>query len=275
MKRLLFALFVPALLTACPRDREEALTLDEATQALQESTAASEAEGLTSSSVDIATNFTIGQGVANAGAELRAFILAELPCAEVTLEGATLTVEYGARAGNCSYRGRTFSGTTMVTVAKNDAGQVVVDHEWIDFSNGLVSVDGTAQVTWDAQARSRHVVHDTTWTHLASGRTARGSGDRTQSALGGDIAQGISVDGSRSWQGQRGSYELAIDGVQMRWSDPLPQSGVYTLTTPFDKTASLGFSRVDEDTIRVTVTGPRNRSFSFTVSKTGVATHEG
>jgi hypothetical protein len=275
MKRLVFALFVPALLTACPRDREEPLTLDEATQALQESTAASEAEGLTSSSVDIGTNFTIGQGVANAGAELKAFIQAQLPCAEVTLDAATLTVEYGNLAGNCSYRGRTFSGTTMVTVSKNDAGQVIVDHEWIDLSNGLVSVSGTAEVTWDAQAKTRHVVHDTTWTHLQSGRTAHGSGDRVQAALGGDIGQGIQVDGNRSWDGQRGSYELAIDGVQMRWSDPVPQAGSYTLTTPFDKTVSLGFGRVDEDTIRVTVTGPKKRSFSFTVSKLGVEQHEG
>lgn len=274
MKRLLFALFIPALLTACPRDREEAITLEEATQALQEAAAASEAQALTSSSVDIATNFTIGQGVENASAELRAFILAELPCAEVTLEDATLTVEYGARAGNCSYRGRTFSGTTMVTVAKNDAGQVVVDHEWIDFSNGVVSVDGTAQVTWDAQAKTRHVVHDATWTHLASRRTGQGSGDVTQSALGGDITQGIQLDGTRTWQGQRGSFELFILSIQMRWSDPVPQFGVYNLNTPSGKNVGMRFSRVDEDTIRVGVVGPKHPEFSFTVSKAGVIEHK-
>lgn len=275
MKRLVFALFVPTLLTACPRDREDALTLDEATQAIQESTAASEAEGLTSSSVDIATNFTIGQGLANAGAELKAFIQAELPCAEVTLEGGTLTVEYGALPGNCVYHGRTFSGTTMITVSRNDAAQVVVDHEWIDLSNGLVSVSGTAQVTWDPRAQTRHVVHETSWVHLASGRTAQGSGDRTQSALDGDLSQGIQIDGSRAWEGPRGGFQLAIAGVQMRWSDPVPQAGSYTLSAPFARRINVGFARVDEDTIRVTVTGPQDRSFSFTVSKTGVEKHEG
>jgi hypothetical protein len=52
----------------------------------------------------------------------------------------------------------------------------------------------------------------------------------------------------------------------MRWDDPVPQAGSYTLVTPDDKTLSLSFSRVDTDTIGVTVEGPK-RSFSFDVSK--------
>ena len=55
--------------------------------------------------------------------------------------------------------------------------------------------------------------------------------------------------------------------VEMRWADPVPQAGSYTLETPAGKTLSLGFSRVDADTISVTVTGPRGRSFSFNVNK--------
>lgn len=273
MKRLIFAVFVPSLLTACPRDREQALTLDQATQALEESTAASEAEGLTASSVDISTHFTIGQGVEAATSELRSFIAAQLPCAEISLEAATLTVEYGANPGACSYRGRELSGTSKVTVARNDAGQIEVDHEWIELSNGFVSLNGTAHVTWDGAQKTRRVQHDTIWTHLASGRMAHGSGDRTQSALDGDVSIGIQVDGSRSWQGDRGSWDLALNAVQMRWADPVPQAGSYTLSTPFDKDISVAFMRKDEDTIRVTVTGPK-RSFSFTVSKLGVAKQE-
>jgi hypothetical protein len=273
MKRLVFALFVPTLLTACPREREQALTLDQATQALEESTAASEAEGLTSASVDISTHFTIGQGLEAATAELGSFIVSQLPCAELSLDAGTLTVEYGVNPGNCSYRGRELSGMTKLTVARNDAGQVEVEHEWLELSNGFVSLNGSAHVTWDGAAKTRRVQHDATWTHLGSGRTAHGSGDRTQSALAGDITQGIQVDGSRSWQGERGSWELAIDGVQMRWADPVPEAGTYTLSTPFDKDIAFGFSRVDDDTIRVTVTGPK-RSFSFTVSKLGVSKQE-
>ncbi|MGC4089986.1 MAG: hypothetical protein QM756_19275 [Polyangiaceae bacterium] len=270
MKRRLFALCVPLLLTACPKDREQALTLDEASQALEESTAASEAEGLTSVSVDISTNFTIGQGVEQALTEVKTFVASQLPCADTSIAGTKLTVVYGAKAGSCVYRGHQFSGTTELTVSKNDAGQVVVDHDWTDFSNGVVSVTGSAHVTWDGKALTRNVQHSTTWTHLASGRVAHGSGNRTQSALNGDITQGIRVDGSRSWQGERGSWELAISGVEMRWSDPVPQAGSYTLSTPFNAELGLAFARKDVDTIHVTVSGPK-RSFGFDVSKAGTA----
>jgi hypothetical protein len=238
---------------------------------LEEATAASEAESLTSASVDIATNFTIGQAAENAAAELSTFITSELPCAAVTAAGASLTIEYGARAGNCSYRGHTFSGTSKVSVSKNDAGQVIVDPEWTDLSNGVVELSGMAHVVWDTQAKTRRVQHSTTWTHLASGRVAHGSGDRTQAALNGDITQGIVVDGHRSWQSDRGSFDLAIQGVQMRWADPVPQAGSYTLGTPFNATITLAFSRVDADTIHVALSGPK-RSFGFDVSKLGAAT---
>jgi hypothetical protein len=90
-----------------------------------------------------------------------------------------------------------------------------------------------------------------------------------QSVLAGGLAEGIQVDGNRTWDGERGHWDLAIDGVQMRWTDPVPQAGSYTLVTPFkDKTVSMSFDRVDDDTIKVTVAGPR-KEFSFTVSKLG------
>ena len=146
--------------------------------------------------------------------------------------------------------------------------EVVVDHVWIKLSDGVVELDGSAHVTWNFSDQTRHVVHDVSWTHLASGRTGKGTGDRTQRALAGGIAEGIQIDGSRSWSGARGNWDLAIDGVQMRWSDPVPQAGSYSLSTPFDKSVSMSFSRVDDDTIQVTVAGPK-RDFSFTVSKAG------
>jgi hypothetical protein len=54
----------------------------------------------------------------------------------------------------------------------------------------------------------------------------------------------------------------------------VPQAGSYTLTTPFDKTVSMSFSRVDDDTIKVTVTGPKHE-FNFNVSKLGVIVNDG
>lgn len=270
MKLLTVVLVLPLLvLTGCPREKEEALTLGEATQALQQASDAGQAEGLTSASVDISTNFTIGKAVRDAAAELGTFIGAQLPCAEVTLADATLTVVYGAKPGNCLYRGHTFSGTHSVRVDRNQDAQVSVHHEWADFSNGVVSLDGSADVTWNLKDKTRRVVHDSHWTHLQSGRVGSGSGDRLQSLLPGGLSEGIQVDGIRTWDGERGHWDLAIDGVQMRWTDPVPQAGSYTLTTPFEKTVSMAFMRVNDTTIKVTVAGARHQ-FSFSVSKFGV-----
>ncbi len=267
-KSLTAVLALPLLvLTGCPRDKEEPLSAGEASQALEQASDAGEAEGLTAASVDISTNFTIGKAVKDGAAELKNFIATQLPCADITLEDATLTIEYGVNPGNCVYKGHTFSGKQVISVEKNDS-TVQVHHEWTDFSNGVVSLDGTADVTWDKEAKTRHVVHDSSWTHLKSGRVGHGTGDRVQSLLPGGIGEGIQVDGNRTWDGQRGHWNLAISGVQMRWTDPVPQAGSYTLDTPFDKTVSMSFSRVDDDTIQVTVAGPK-KEFAFTVSKTG------
>lgn len=262
---------VPLLLTGCPR--EKALTLAEASQALEEASAASEAEGFTSASIDISTNFTIGEAARDAAAEVRDFIGGQLPCAALVLEGATLTVDYGVNSGTCLYRGHQFSGRHAITVERIDANEAVVRHAWTDLSNGRVSLDGTATVTWDFEAQTRHVVHETEFTNLRSGRVGRGSGDRTQSVLAGGLAEGIRVDGVRSWESERGRWDLAIDGVELGWTDPVPRAGSYTLSTPFDKTLTLSFARVDVDTIRVQVEGPE-QEFSFTVSKAGAITQD-
>ncbi len=272
MKRapsFLALLAVPFALSACPKDDE--LTASQAQESLAEASASSQAEGLTSASVDIATNFTIGEAVEQAASDLKTFVTTQLPCAAVTLSGATLTVVYGANPGNCVYRGHTFSGTSAITISKDDMADVVVDHTWTNLSNGIVTLNGTAHVTWSFADQTRHITHDLTWTHLASGRTGQGTGDRTEQPLAGGIAVGFQVDGTRSWTGQRGTWDLAIDAVQMQWTDPVPQAGTYSLATPYDKTVTMTFSRVDPSTIKVTVAGPKHE-FSFNVSKAGDAT---
>jgi hypothetical protein len=87
--------------------------------------------------------------------------------------------------------------------------------------------------------------------------------------LASGIADGIQIDGSRSWSGSAGTWDLAIDGVQMRWADPVPQAGTYSLNTPYDKNVTLTFSRLDSATIQVMVAGPKH-DFTFNVSKFGV-----
>lgn len=268
--RVLVGLVLTVVLSGCPKKKDdgEALTLAEAQQAVEESTLSSQAESLQSASVEITTSFTIGQAVENAAAEIRTFIESQLPCAEITLSNATLSVKYGAKPGSCVYKGHTFSGMHSVRVDKNEQAQVLVHHEWTDLSNGKVTLNGSADVTWDFQAKSRHVVHNVTWKRVLDGFSVTGEGDRTQTALAGGLVEGIQVDGTRSWSSVRGEWNLVIDGVEMRWVDPVPQAGSYTLLTPKNKKLGLAFERVDEDTIQVTVSNA-SRSFSFDVTKAG------
>ena len=79
------------------------------------------------------------------------------------------------------------------------------------------------------------------------------------------------MNGSRTWEGKSGRWDTAINNVEMRWVDPVPQTGSYVLSTPFDKSLSMSFERVDEDSIKVTIASG-DRSFSFNGNKAGTAT---
>jgi hypothetical protein len=192
IESLTAVLVLPLLvLTGCPRQKDEPLTVGEATAALEQASDAGQAEGLTGASVDISTNFTIGQAVENSAQELRSFIETQLPCADITLEGAQLTVVYGAKPGNCTYRGHEFSGTHEISVDRNEDASVAVHHEWIGLSNGVLSLDGSADVTWNFSDKTRRVKHESRWLHLPSGRVGNGTGDRLQSVLPGGLASAV------------------------------------------------------------------------------------
>jgi hypothetical protein len=268
MRSLRFTLALPLafVLAGCPKDKtnDEPLTRAEAQEALEEAQSSSAADSLASANIEISTTFTLGAGVSQAASELEAAIQSQLPCAEVRLDDATLTVDWGVNAGNCTYRGQTFTGTSSISVQKNSDNQVLVHHEWTKLSNGTVTLDGSADVTWDFSAEQRRIQHHTEWTYLPTGRMGSGDGDRTQAPLSTGIDDGIVVNGTRSWTGQSGKWQLAIDDVQWRWADPVPQSGSYTLVTPSNKNVTLAFARESGAAIDVTVSGPKS-SFKFTV----------
>ncbi|MBK9263473.1 MAG: hypothetical protein IPM54_27165 [Polyangiaceae bacterium] len=270
MKRRVFALalIIPAMIGTEACKPADEMTTAEAMQAVQEASISGDAENVTNGSIEITTDFTIGQAAENAAQEIRSFIETQLPCAAITLSGATLSVEYGAKAGTCTYKGNTYSGKHEITVAKNDMSDVVVNHTWTKLSNGRVEVTGSAEVTWSAANKTRHVVHELEWTRLSDGKTGTGSGDRTQKPLEGGLVEGFQVDGSRTWQSANGEWDLSIEGVQFRWIDPIPQAGTYSLVSPKDQSITMTFSRIDEDTINVTLKSGE-KTYSFDVSKTG------
>lgn len=265
-----FAL-APAALTGCPA---QGMTLDEAGKALEEVGIEAQASALTNGTIEISTNFTIGQAAEAAAEELRTFVETQLPCAAITLEGSTLTVEYGAKEGNCVYRGQTYSGVHSITVTKNEEGEVIVDHVWDNMKNQTVSVTGTAHVTWNLKDPSRHVIHELEWTRLSDNRKGVGSGDEIQKPLAAGLVEGFSVDGERSWEGESGDWDLGIHQIEWRWQDPIPQAGSYDLTAPDGKTATLSFSRVDEDSIEAKFVTGKNE-WVFVVNKLGFIEEKG
>ena len=251
--------------------RIDPLTGQEAQEAVEESAIDSQASALTAASVEVATDFTIGQAVENAAGQVRAFVASQLPCAAITLSGHELSIEYGKNPGNCSFRGHRFAGTHIVSIERDEADQVVVHHTWEDFNNGRVSVSGSAVVTWNLDNPSRRIQHELTWTRMSDQRSGTGSGDRTQRPLAGGLVEGFSVDGERAWEGARGRRHLDIDGIEMSWTDPVPQAGSWVLTTPADKVISLEFERIDGNTIGVTASGG-DRSIELKVSSLGIVT---
>lgn len=274
MRRKLFALIclVPLALSGCKKENQEPLTTAEASQALEESSVSGEASTLTSGSIEIATNFTIGQAVEAAAQEIKDFVATQMPCAKITLANATLDIEYGALPGSCTWKGLTYSGKHSVTVARNDMGDIQVDHTWTKLSNGRVEVSGTANVTWSLSAKSRHVVHDLDWTRLSDNKTASGGGDRTQTVLEGGLLEGIKEDGHRSWKSAAGQWDLAINGVEVRWIDPVPQAGSFVLSTPAGKSMTMTFERKSPTTITVTV---KSGDKSFTIDVNAITAEAG
>jgi len=260
-KHALAIVFIAAIAAACT----PALTNDEAAAALDEASASGSAASLTATSIDLTTSFTIGMAVDHAAQEIHDYVVSQLPCARVTLTGATLTIEYGALPGTCVFHGHTFHGTHQITVMANDMAQVIVQHTWTSLSDGQTTISGTATVTWSFADPSRRVMHDVTWTRLSDGRTGTGTGDVTQTPLAGSVLVGFQETGSRSWHGARGTWTLESMDVQWRWVDAVPQAGEYLLTTPFGKSASLSFSRTAPSTIHVLLTSG-TKSFDFDVT---------
>ena len=234
--------------------------------AVDESVALGQADVAQQDIVEISTSFTLGDAAQTARANIEAFIKSQAACAVVTPTGDRgLTIDFGDLADDCTYKGRTYGGVITIEVDVA-ADTTVVHHTAAAFTNGTVTLDGTADVTWTAD--SRRVVSDLRFDR--EGRETDVQGDRTQRLLdqAAGLAGGITVDGARTWQNDKGDFSLMIDGVELRPADPVPQAGTYQLTVPSGDEVTLSFTRVDDDTIEVRIAGGR-RDRVFHVTRAG------
>ncbi|MCA9562878.1 MAG: hypothetical protein KC561_05275 [Myxococcales bacterium] len=245
------------------------LTSSEALEAINQALISTEGESFTNGIIEISTNFTIGDAVQAAAQELRAWFESQIDCSTVTIDDASVTIDFGELNDACVYNGMTYAGVTVISIESIQDGQVTVGHQWTDMTNGIVTVNGSAQVTWSASDVSRRVQHQITSTSLRGSVTA--TGDRTMQLINPTRTwweNGILINGSRNWTSENTEWSMAIQGVEVRAQDPVPQAGTYTLTIPDGRTLSLIFERQTDDIIRVTLTGTR-QDWVFDVTRTG------
>jgi hypothetical protein len=262
------SLIAAVSLSAC--GLETPLTLGEAQDAKDESALATEVSALVAGDVELQTGVTLGDRAETALEAYRAFYESQIPCADVGLMDQTLSVTFGAE-GTCTWQGKTWTGTRTIKVVDFSADEAHLQHGWAEVSNGSVTVSGTADVTWTPSEDSvveRRVEHELTWSKVGVEGERVGTGSRVQTLIDPSqgIAGGIEINGNRSWTSPKGLWDMSIEKAQLRPQDPLPQSGVYEIVNPKEKTLRLEFSRVDDNTINVEVTAGKI-SFDFDVSK--------
>lgn len=234
--------------------------------AVDETVATGQAESMQADVIEISTSFTLGDAFNNALLTIEAFVKSQAPCSTVTPTGERgLVIDFGGLDDACSFRSRTYAGTITLELEDTAEG-VIVHHSLAGLTNGKLTIDGDADVTWTSASRRVQTdltfVRDDSTTELTADRTIKLLDD----AAG--LAGGIIVDGERQWTNARGEFDLTIASVEMRPVDPVPQAGSYHLALPGGGAVDLAFTRIDDDTIEVRVSGGR-RDRVFHVSTTG------
>ena len=266
---LLTAAAILALNTGCLRDN---MTNREVLQALQETADSSRGERATTEPIEISTEFTIGDAVEAAAQQMADFWASQEPCTTVTAEAGLVTVDYGGLDDDCEFEGSTYGGLATIAVDDTTEGQLQVTHTWDALTDGLTQVDGGAVVTWTGQgAVSRQVVTDHTWTDVESGDAVDVLGDHTWGFLNEDegLDAGLTLEGTRTWFSESGEWNIDMSGLEVRLQDPVAQAGSIVLTSPANKELTLVHERVDDTTIRITLTGAR-RDWVFDINQLGI-----
>jgi len=259
------------VVAATPSCLDPALTREEAQEAVDSSDFAASVEALSYDVVELSTHFTLGKALEEAAEDLRAFAASQIPCSSVSLLGTTVTIDFGGLDDACTYRGHTYAGVVQYTV-EAAAGTLAVHHEWQALSDGETTVNGDADVTWSGADQARHVSYHAVATKTDQDGMLDVSGDVTETLADAEqgLSAGVVINGKRQWfLSEDDVWKLRIEGVAARAQDPVPQAGRYRLTTPSGKDVTMTFGRISATEIRVTVVGPRRRTYEIDVLSLG------
>jgi hypothetical protein len=251
----------------------EQMGMLEALDALDQVNRSGRGEQATAEPIEVSTDFTIGGALEQAAQTIAAFWDSQAPCTDVTLEGAVLTVDYGTLEDDCRWNGRTFAGVNTIEVSSTTPGELAVDHSWDAFTNGEVTVEGDALVTWSGEDLTRRVETEHTFTDEASGETVDVLGDHVAGRIDEDVPvwqSGFTLEGWREWTTDGGDWSLTMEGLELMLLDPAPQAGTSVVTAPSGKTLTIEYGRVDDDTVSATLIGVRGGDRVYHVSRLGV-----
>ncbi len=252
------ALVLAGILAGC-----EALTAGEAAATVAAAKRAWDAEALALATIDLASRVDPGTSPEEAAAEAAAGIAAALPCASTELDGATLTIVFGASAGDCDLEGRTLAGTQAIAYEAGGAGGLRLTHEWDALSDGATEVTGGASSGVGGGAGT--IALDLAWTDLEGGAVATGSAVVSVTPLDGGGAAGFALAGEHSFVDDRGAWTMRVEHAEMRYADPCPESGGADVDTPFGETVALTYERASSIAVAVVAASGRER-YHFEIS---------
>ena len=254
--------------TGCERTY---MTHAEAVEALDQTAASSRGEQATNETIEISTDFTIGAALEAAAEQFAAFWDSQQDCTTTTLEGATVTVDFGDLNDDCDFEGHHYGGIAQITVDSTEPGELQVTHDWFELNNGDVRVNGGAVVDWSGEEQTRHVQTEHTWTDLEDGTTVDVLGDHIQGWIDEDLRiwGGITMEGTRDWSTGDGDWHIDMTDLEIRLQDPVAQDGLITLVNPDGRELTLEHERIDDRTIRITIEGTRE-PLIFDINQLGI-----
>lgn len=249
------------------------LSYSEALECVDAVILSGEGEGVFSEMVEVSTNFPIGVPIEEAVPGLATYFETQAPCALVSADGATVTVDFGSIESSCALNEHVYGGVVAIEITSTLDSAVQVLHTWTGLTNGVITINGTGDVTWSGAGpgHTRHVVHQLSWTR-ADGSTVDASGDRLQALqlASEGLAGGMVVSGNRDWTYSGDPWHAAINDIEIIGVDPVPEDGSYNLTMPSNQLFNVSFERNDDedDTIRIVVHGNID-SYPFDVTRSG------